>query len=229
MHAALWNNAPLGLTQNGYNRFLEQEGLGGWRLAKKLSRLSVLPIAGVLVIVLYCAFTLTSIVLFPRPVSPLTDWLSDLGNSGYNPRGAAFYNVGCVLTGLALFPFFVGIYYWYTNERWRKLLIMITQAAGFGAAFALMMIGVFSEEAGTIHHLWSVAFFVLNLIVLILANVSLMTHPKFIKPVGYYGLIVGVLNLLFVGFAYTSLLEWFTVFTALGYVALLSYNTFTTS
>ena len=193
------------------------------------SKWAVLPIAGILVILFYCAFTLTSIVLFPRPVSPMNDWLSDLGNSSYNPQGAIFYNVGCVLTGLALFPFFAGLYYWYTDEKWRKSLIMITQAVGFIAAFALMMIGVFSEDAGAIHHLWSLAFFVFNLLVLILANVSLMTHRKFIRPIGYYGFIVAVINLLFVGLAYTSILEWFTVFTALGYVAFLSYNVFRTS
>jgi hypothetical membrane protein len=149
-----------------------------------------------------------------------------LGNSTYNPRGAIFYNVGCILTGLALFPFFAGFHSWYTNERWRKLLMLITQAIGFLAAFSLMMIGVFSENAGPVHHLWSVAFFVLNLLVLILANAALLTHPKFFKPVGYYGLIIAVINLMFVGFSYTSLLEWFTVFTALGYVAFVSYNTF---
>jgi hypothetical membrane protein len=189
----------------------------------------VLPVAGVLVILFYCAFTLTSVLLFPRPVSPLNDWLSDLGNSSYNPGGAIFYNVGCVLTGLALFPFFAGFYYWYTDERWRKSLILTTQAVGFIAAFALIMIGVFSEDAGPTHHLWSLVFFIFNLVVLILANGSLMTHPKFIRPIGYYGLIVAVINLLFVGLAYTSILEWFTVFAALGYVAFLSYNTFKTS
>jgi hypothetical membrane protein len=198
-------------------------------LTRKVSKWPVLPIAGVLVIVFYCTLTLTSIVLFPRPVSPLTDWLSDLGNSSYNPLGAIFYNVGCVLTGLALFPFFAGLYYWYTDERWRKSLIVVTQAVGFVAAFALMMIGVFSEDYGAIHHLWSVTFFLFNLLVLILADISLMTHRKFIRPIGYYGLVVAVINLLFVGLAYTSLLEWFTVFTALGYVAFLSYNTFKTS
>ena len=198
-------------------------------MTSRTSKWAVLPIAGILVILFYCAFTLTSIVLFPRPVSPMNDWLSDLGNSSYNPQGAIFYNVGCVLTGLALFPFFAGLYYWYTDEKWRKPLIMITQAVGFIAAFALMMIGVFSEDAGAIHHLWSLAFFVFNLLVLILANVSLMTHRKFIRPIGYYGFIVAVINLLFVGLAYTSILEWFTVFTALGYVAFLSYNVFRTS
>ena len=198
-------------------------------MTSRPSKWAVLPIAGILVILFYCAFTFTSIVLFPRPVSPMSDWLSDLGNSSYNPQGAIFYNVGCVLTGLALFPFFAGFYYWYTDEKWRKSLVMITQAVGFIAAFALMMIGVFSENAGAIHHLWSLAFFVSNLFVLILANVSLMTHRKFIRPIGYYGLIVAVINLLLVGLAYTSILEWFTVFTALGYVAFLSYNTFRAS
>ena len=198
-------------------------------MTSRVSKRTVLPIAGVLVILFYCAFTLTSIAFFPRPVSPLNDWLSDLGNSTYNPRGAIFYNAGCILTGLALFPFFAGFYYWYTDERWRKSLIVVTQAVGFIAAFSLMMIGVFSEDAGAIHHLWSLVFFIFNLFVLILANVSLITHRKFIKPIGYYGLVVAVINLLFVGLAYTSLLEWFTVFTALGYVAFLSYNTFKAS
>jgi len=186
----------------------------------------VLPIAGVLVILFYCAFTFTSVLLFPRPVNPLNVWLSDLGNSSYNPRGAVFYDAGCILTGLALFPFFAGFCYWYTNEKWRKLLIAVTQAVGFVAAFSLMMIGVFSEDAGAIHHLWSLLFFVFNLLVLILANGSLITHRKFIKPIGYYGLVVAVINMLFVGLSYTSILEWFTVFTALGYVAFLSYNTY---
>jgi hypothetical membrane protein len=198
-------------------------------LARKPSKWPVLPIAGVLVIVFYCVFTFTSIALFPRPVNPLYDWLSDLGNSSYNPHGAMFYNIGCVLTGLALFPFFLGFYYWYTDEKRRKSLIVITQAAGFIAAFALMMIGVFSEDAGAVHHLWSVAFFTFNLIVLILSSVSLLTHPKFMRPIGYYGLVVAVINLVFVGFLYTSILEWFTVFTALGYVASFSYNTFRTA
>jgi hypothetical membrane protein len=190
-----------------------------------VSKTALLPVAGVLVILFYCTFTLTSILYFPKPVSPLKVWLSDLGNSTYNPRGSVFYNAGCIITGLALFGFFAGLYSWYTNEKWRRALMLATQAVGFLAAFSLMMIGVFSENAGAIHHSWSLAFFILNLFVLILANASLITHPKFMKAVGYYGLVVAVINLLFVVLSYTPLLEWFTVFTALGYVALLSYNT----
>jgi hypothetical membrane protein len=90
----------------------------------------------------------------------------------------------------------------------------------------LMMIGFFSENAGAIHHMWSVSFFVFNLMVLVLSSVSLLTHPKFMRPIGYYAVVVALINLVFVGFSYTSILEWFTVFTALGYVAFFSYNTF---
>jgi hypothetical protein len=87
------------------------------------------------------------------------------------------------------------------------------------------MIGVCSEDYMAQHVFWSDVFFVFNLLVLILATVSLMIHPKFRKPIGYYGIIVALINLLFVAASNTPLLEWFTVFTALGYAGLLSYNT----
>lgn len=176
-------------------------------------------------ILFYCAFTLTSIVLFPSAFSPVVNYLSDLGNSTFSPNGAWFYNAGCILTGLALFPFYAGLFEWYTKERKRKLLLVATEVVGLVSAFSLIMIGVFSEDSMAQHLFWSEVFFVFNLLVLILANVSLMTHPKFIKPIGYYGLVVAVVNLLFVVLTSTPLLEWFTVFTALAYAGLLAYNT----
>jgi hypothetical membrane protein len=182
--------------------------------------------AGIAVIVLYCLFTFTSLALYPTPYSPVTNWLSDLGNSSYNPNGAVVYNVGCILTGIALFPFFFGLYRWHTDETWRKISLIITQTLGTLAAFSLIMIGVFSEDYGEMHHTWSMVFFLLNLMVLILVGASLFTHPKYFKLIAYYGFIVAVINLLFAFVYSTPLLEWFTVFTALGYVGLLSYNMF---
>ena len=185
----------------------------------------ILSVAAIFVILFYCAFTLTSIVLFPSAFSPVVNYLSDLGNSTFSPNGAWFYNAGCILTGLALFPFYAGLFEWYTKERKRKLLLVATEVVGLVSAFSLIMIGVFSEDSMAQHLFWSEVFFVFNLLVLILANVSLMTHPKFIKPIGYYGLVVAVVNLLFVVLTSTPLLEWFTVFTALAYAGLLAYNT----
>jgi hypothetical membrane protein len=185
----------------------------------------ILSISAVFVILFYCAFTFTSIALFPTAFSPVVNYLSDLGNSTFNPTGAWFYNAGCILTGLALFPFYAGFYEWYTPERKRRLLMVATQVVGGLSAFSLIMIGVFSEDSIAQHLFWSELFFVLNLLVLVLANIALLTRPKFIKPIGYYGLVVAVVNLLFVILANTPLLEWFTVFTALVYAALLAYNT----
>jgi hypothetical membrane protein len=183
-------------------------------------------IAGILVIIFYCAFTFTSWALYPISYNPVDNWLSDLGNSSSNPNGAIFFNAGCVLTGIALFPFFIGLYKWYTEEKWRKISLIITQTLGSLAAFSLMMIGVFSQDYGEMHHLWSAVFFVLNLVVLILAGVSLFTHPKYIRQIAYYGFTVAIINLIFVSVYNIPLLEWLTVFTALGYVGLLAYNMF---
>jgi hypothetical membrane protein len=158
--------------------------------------------------------------------SPVTNWLSDLGNTSFNPIGAVFYNIGCVLTGIALFPFFAGFYKWYTYEKWRKISLIATQLVGFFAAFSLVMIGVFSEDFMEQHVFWSSVFFVLNLVVLILAGLSLFTHPNYIKSIAYYGFVVAGINLVFVLVHNTPLFEWVTVFTALGYVGLLVYNMF---
>ena len=183
----------------------------------------VTSIAGVRVIIFYCFFTFASIVFFQNPWSPWP-YLSDFGNTVYNPGGAVLYNLGCILTGLMLFPFYIGLYKWYGKESWRKVLIIITQIVGLASGFALMMIGVFNENYGDPHHLWSTVFFMLNLGVLILANISLLTHPKFIKLIAVYGFIVAVVNLALVVLPSSSIIEWFTVFTALGYAGLLTIN-----
>jgi hypothetical membrane protein len=185
-------------------------------------------VAGIVVVVAYCVFTFTSWALYPTSYSPVTNWLSDLGNSTYNPTGAILYNVGCVLTGIALFPFFFGLNKWYTDETWRKIMLVVTQVIGALAAFSLIMVGVFSEDLLAQHHFWSAAFFFLNLLVLVLLGVSLFTHPSYIKPIAFYGFIVAAINLVFILAYSTPIFEWFTVFTALGYVALLVYNMFRT-
>jgi hypothetical protein len=187
-------------------------------------------IAGILVIVFYCVLTFTSAAIFPGSWSPLP-FLSDFGNTGYNPNGAIFYNLACILTGLALIPFYIGLYKWYTKATWRNVLVIITQLIGLASAVSLIMIGIFYENSpaentipGGAHEFWSFVFFVLNLLVLIFANVSLLTHPKFIKPIAVYGFAVAIINLALVVLPISSIIEWFTVFTALGYAGLLVIN-----
>jgi hypothetical membrane protein len=181
-------------------------------------------IGGLGVIVLYCLFTFISALPYPPPYGPATNWLSDLGSWSGNPRGAIFYNVGCVVTGLALFPFYIGLYIWYDSHIGRRILLSIGQVFGLCAAFSLMMIGVFSADSGAPHLFWSAAFFTLNFIVMLLVITSLITHPKFMKPIGVYGYVVTVASLLFDFSVGGPLVEWFTVFTSLSFAGLLVFN-----
>jgi len=189
-----------------------------------LKKYPISLIAGVLVIAFYCTFTFISWALFPPPFSPFENWLSDLGNSSFSPNGALFYNLGCILTGSALFPFFLGMYKWYRDELWHKIIGIVVQVIGLYAGFALIMIGVFSEDFMEQHIFWSRVFFEVILLVLIFASIFLLFHKDFIKPIAIYGFVVAILDLIFVFVIGTPILEWFVVFTALGFVGLIIYN-----
>jgi hypothetical membrane protein len=85
------------------------------------------------------------------------------------------------------------------------------------------MIGVFSEDSGSLHTLWSAVFFILILGVLLGVGSLLFTHPHYIRKIAYYGFIVAAIDILLIFFD-APWLEWFTVFSALGYVGLMAYN-----
>ncbi len=186
---------------------------------------SLTSVSGLLVIILYCTFTFTAWALYPDNFAPWFHYLSRLGNFNYAPLGAYFYNWGCILTGIALVPFFISLKSWYTEKRVIKGLLIGGQMVGVCAAIALILIGVFSEDQGSPHMTASSIFFILNFIVLILTNIALMFHNRFIKVIGLYGIIVTILSLPLEVFLGGPIIEWYTVFGSLIYVGLLSYNT----
>ena len=194
----------------------------------KLKKWLIGIISGILVIASYYTFTFLSFAFYPAPFSPLDNWLSDLGNSKFNPNGAIFFNLGCILTGIALFPFYLSMYKLYREEIWHKILVISIQIIGCCSAYALIMIGVYPIEFVELHMIWSGVFFWLNLIVLILSDISLIFRKDFMKLIAIYGFGVTIFNFLLVFitifFIITPLLEWFTVFTALGYVGLIIFN-----
>ncbi|MHA1377383.1 MAG: DUF998 domain-containing protein [Candidatus Helarchaeota archaeon] len=196
-------------------------------------------IAGLLVIIFYCTFTFISIAMYPVRYSPLSNWLSDLGNMfynfidisylyfEYNPQGGIFYNLGCIFTGILLVPFFIGLYVLYDDEKVigmpRKIWAIIIQIIGLFSGFALVMIGVFSEDQMPAHSMWSRIFFIAIVAVLVLVSITFYTYPGFFKALSYYGIILAIVDAVFV-FLGLALVEWITVFSALGFVGLLSYN-----
>ena len=191
-----------------------------------IRRWPLTTINGVIVILLYCSFALVSWILFPEPYGPITDYLSRLGNFDESPIGAYFYNLGCILTGIALIPFFLSLKIWYTESKPQFILLHIGQLVGGFAAFALIMIGIYSEDQGQPHLSASSTFFLLNFIVLILINLALLWHPAFIKPIALYGFFLDALTLSLEVLMHGPIIEWITVFGSLIFVALISINSF---
>jgi hypothetical membrane protein len=183
---------------------------------------------GVLVTVTFCAFTLVSIALYPTPFSPLNNWLSDLGNPKLDPAGSIFFNAGCILTGLAMIVLMAGLGQWGVRG-WKKIALAAGQACGVLSAFALMMIGVFTE--GTpLHGTMSIVFFSLLFLFLVLTNMAISYDSRYLRWIGYYALLAIAIDLVFIytyfAYAHNTIWEWLAVFGALLWVAMVSYNLF---
>jgi hypothetical membrane protein len=182
-------------------------------------------IGGMLVVVLFCFFTLASAVRYPGAFSPLDNWLSDLGTMKKNPAGYVYFNVGCILTGASIMLMAWGMDIWRVEKN--TTFFMAARIIGVTSALALMLIGAFDENT-PYHSLLSIAFFLLLALFLIFTNVPLWKHPAYMKWIGYYALIVIVVDLVlavtFVVLEHAPIWEWLAVFGALAWVGLLAYN-----
>jgi hypothetical membrane protein len=176
------------------------------------------------VILFYCAFTIVSWAFYPDPFGPSTHYLSRLGNFNYSPYGAYFYNWGCILTGLVLVPFFIGLKDWYTENLIQRIIMIIGQILGVASGFALMAIGVFSEDQGEPHMVASSTFFTIIFFVLILIIIALFLNPAFNRLVGVYGFGITLSSLAFALTFGGPLTEWYTVFGSLVFVGFLAID-----
>jgi len=200
---------------------------------------SLSSITGMAAFIIYCGFTFTAVALYQTPYNPLYDWLSNLGNVNFNPVGSFFFNSGCILTGIILVPFFAGLYRWYEPTRWKKILLIAGQAVGIFAGVALIMVGIFPETQIARHMLAAGLMFKALFVAMVILNLgALFNHPKFMRWIGYYGIVVVFIDLAFVvvllmfkdilGAFHTTVpvpgLEWAAVFSSLIWIGALSYN-----
>jgi hypothetical membrane protein len=193
-------------------------------------------IAGITMIIAFFIFIPISVALFPNmnlliyiappriiyfgPYNIVKNYLSDLGNYFFNPIGANFFNIGLVLIGLLLFPFFYGIYQFWEDTP-HKNLLKLCRIIGFASAIALIMIGVFSENSPfPLHELWSMIFFALILIVMGISGYAILDDDNFMKFSSYYAFGAIFFNIFFMATG-SPFLEWITVLTALAYAGLL--------
>ncbi len=186
-------------------------------------------ITGISIVIIYFGFTYISIFHYNKPWTPFSIRLSDFGNANldFNPDGAIFFNLGVIITGFILLPFYFGLSLWFDgiDSRRNKNLLICVQIIGCLSGFTLIMLGIFPVETDEIHEFWAGAFFFLNLIVFILIGITLLNHEKFYKTIAIYGWTVAAINSFFI-LSQEPILEWITVFSALGLAGLLAFNTY---
>jgi hypothetical membrane protein len=191
----------------------------------KVKGIPISCIAGVCVAIFYILFTAISIFYYPKASSPFTTYLSDYGNMKISPVGSIYYNIGCIVTGLSVMPFYIGLIDWY-NAKASRYLVMLGQLVGLASGAALTLIGIYPEDYPAQHRFWSSTFFELNFVAMLIVNTSLLLSGNFSRRVAIYGYIIQLITLAsFLIAGGSPIVEWFTVFSSIGYALLMSLET----
>lgn len=191
----------------------------------KLNQWKLSSLSGALAIVSFFAFTTVSALLFKGSFSPVVNYISDLGSSALNPGGALIFDAGLALTGLFTILFFTGLYTWKIAGQWK---LTGARLLGVLAGFALILVGVFSEDSGKTHALVATVFFISLIVAILATDFVLRKHPAFPKLLGYYGVAVALCSAVYIGSYLLDrtiiISEWITVIGALGWMGLLAYR-----
>lgn len=193
-----------------------------------MNRLAGRPLAlagGLGAISAYLVCSTAAWLLYPGSFSPLKNWLSDLGNPIRNPAGAVWYNVGCVVTALALLLFIRSLSWWRSASFSGNTLIGTSQVTGLASVLSLALIGVYSENDLRRHMIYSNWFFACFPLFILLFSTGLITQRNR-KRIGLVGLGVVVIGLWFhLVFPGSRPMEWGTELAFLMYVGMVAWNT----
>ena len=192
---------------------------------KKLSIFSSMAIVAALI---YVVCTVVAILYFPKPYSPLNNWLSDFGNPTQNPAGAIYYNVGGILTSAVLVLFFGGMYKWNTGDGKMKVFLSTAQISGIFFAFAFMVSAFFPLGVNdSVHSFASVMLFVFIGFFEIFSASAIRRNPSNPKSLVYFGFIAAMVNFAFgISFNFMDLFigEWIMITFFIAYVVTLAVS-----
>ena len=188
--------------------------------------LSLSFITGMFAVVCYLAFALLAFSRYPLSYSPMSNWLSDLGNANLNPSGALFYNIGIVATGGVLLLFFLGLSEWkMENNRRQNLMLFVTQGFGILGALAMLMSGFYPMNFLALHSFFSTCLYILLGTAFAVSVAALRYHPACPRWLLIVGVSTAIMALLYGIFHTVTALEWVTTALFLCYVGLLGAET----
>jgi hypothetical membrane protein len=177
-------------------------------------------------VVCYLAFALLAFSRYPLPYSPLSNWLSDLGNANLNPSGAFFYNIGIVATGGAVLLFFLGLSEWKIGKNRRQnLMLFVTQGLGILGALAMVMSGFYPMNFLALHSFFSTCLYILLGTAFAFSVAALRYYPTCPRWLLIMGALTALVALLYGIFHTATVLEWVTTALFLCYLGLLGAET----
>lgn len=154
--------------------------------ARNLEWMSALRKVGVAAALVAYPFILASIALSPW-FNIYNNALSDLGNTVSNGSVGYVYNAGLIIDGAMVLVFAVILL-----KATPSLKIVVWAVPLMIAAFDLALVGIFPENAGSIHGVVSEIFFVM--IVITLLAYSYMSWPIGSPWIGAVALVFGILS-----------------------------------
>jgi hypothetical membrane protein len=188
---------------------------------------SVTPVCSVLLVFCYATFSLLALARYPLHYSPMTNWLSDLGNRALNPAGAVFYNVGIVVTGMLLALFFLGLTVLKIEKnRMQNLMLLAAQSGGMLGSLSMVMSAIFPIDLPTAHSIWSAGLYIATGTGFAFSVAALRYHekwPRWLLALGVLTALADMVISVFFGAIYV--LEWVTVCLFLSYALLVGVET----
>jgi hypothetical membrane protein len=183
-------------------------------------------ISGILASAGYLVFTFLAYIRYPLPYSPMSNWLSDLGDPVLNPHGAIFYNIGIISTALLLMLFFLGLSAWKIEDnRVQILMLRLTQAFGIFGSFCMMMSAIYPINLYKIHSFWSTSLYILLSTSFIFSAAMLRYYQRVPRWLLVLAVSPALMVILTSIFQTVYVLEWITVLLFLSYVTLLGIET----
>jgi hypothetical membrane protein len=196
------------------------------KIMKIQSGISSRGIIGMVVITFYIIFTILAYTHYPLSYSPMYNWLSDLGNPDINQFGAAFYNIGIILTALSLFIFYsTFLRIRIKGKTVQNVMTYLTVTLGWIGSLALIMSAIYPINNPSKHSFFCMVLFFCLGSAFAFAVAALRYHPQTPRWLLGSGIIVVMVNMIVqIFFNDVPISEWINVPFLLVYCVVMGFS-----